>query len=178
MGRESNSKPKPKKSLSTASKEKSLVQEVKKRAEGNRFIRQEDLRERLSGKRIIDKLQTIVDEMTLMDQKLKKVRHSKRRPEKVSRLITRCNARNGILSSQASILFKKLNKILPDLKTTEVKGTVNVNTKPDAMPDEILQQIAEGLISEEEVIAKYPQLEKMVEEFRTMPDVANMGKPH
>lgn len=152
----------------------SLDKEIKLVGTRNKEIRDADLRLRLEGKRTIDRLNIIADEFTTLDQQIKMARNTVKNPNRLSTRVKKNLARGQILKAQSDILFKKLNKLLPDIKSIEHSGIFKPS-KPENMPEESLFDILKGNVDIEEIIATYPQYKDLMEELEDMdmPELAN-----
>lgn len=103
------------------SKKRNQTRPPHARAEQNRKIRQEALRESLAASGLIEQIGKDIDN-------LDKLRRSAQRakPENLERI----RVQNQVIKNQIDARFKKLNKVLPDLKSQE--GTLDVNVHDPA----------------------------------------------
>lgn len=141
---------------------KRLDEALKVAGKRNKEIRTADLRLRLMGGQAIDRINCIVDEFTLLDQGIKRAKDTKKNPNRVSKIIRRNTARGQILKAQADLLFRKLNKLLPDIKAIEHNGTFRPS-KPDHMSEEDLIDILKGNVDTDELVQMFPQYKDLME---------------
>ncbi len=137
-------------------REEKISAEMKDRLKSNKEYRDLDLRIRLDGKKTVNRINMIIDEFTLLDQQIVKARNTKKEPNNRSNRIRTNTARGQLLKTQADLLFRKLNKLLPDIKSVEYTATIQ-ESKPENMPDEKLVDIIKGNISIEELAHMFPQ---------------------
>ncbi len=153
---------------------KNLDAEIKLVGKRNKEVRDADLRLRLEGKKTIDRINCIVDEFTLLDQQIKKARNTPKNPYRLKNRISKNTARGSLLKTQADLLFKKLNKLLPDIKAIEHSGTFKPS-KPDNLPEEQLVDILKGNVDMEELVTMFPQYKDLMQTLEDLdiPELVN-----
>lgn len=92
---------------------------IHKRAHVNRVARQEELRDRLAAKSILDWLEKGFQEYDEIAEAIKKL------PDEEVSAIDRLKARATILAKKMDHRFKQLNKVLPDLKSQDISGSLS-----------------------------------------------------
>lgn len=100
-----------------------------KRAEENKAIRREALREQLQAKEYLRQIQLIDDELKTLNQELKDLGFDGRKTSKAAiakqlnendLAINKADTRVKVLKTRLDLNFKRLNKVLPDLKAVEL----------------------------------------------------------
>lgn len=144
-----------------------LVKDIKKYGRKNKEIRDADLRLRLAGEKTVDRINFIIDEFTVLDQQIKNAKNTKKNPSRLRERITKNTARGQILKTQSDMLFKKLNKLLPDIKSIEHSGIFKPS-KPENMPEEQLIDILKGNVDINEMIKIFPQYAEMMKDLEDL----------
>ena len=147
--------------------EHKVIARQKKVGSRNKEIRDADIRLRLDGKKTIDRINMIVDEFTVLDQQIKQARNTKKNPKRLEERIKKNTARGQILKTQGDMLFKKLNKLLPDIKSIEHSGIFKPS-KPENMPEEQLIDILKGNVDIEEMLKIFPQYADMMKDLEDL----------
>ncbi len=162
------------KRIDRSAHDKALERELKTVGSRNKEIREADLRLRLGGAKVVDKINWIVDEFTILDNNIRKVRNTEEDPRRLARAIQRSSARGKLLKTQAAILFRKLDKLVPDIKSIDHSGIFKP-TKTDTLPEDKMLDILKGAVPLEELKAMFPQYENIMKELEDMdmPDLAN-----
>ena len=137
-----------------------LARDLKIRGTRNAVVRDADLRLRLAGKKIVNKLNWIVDEFSILDENVRDAKNTEEDPYVLGRAIMRSTARGQLLKTQASILFRKLNKLLPDVKSIEFKDTGLKPSKPENLSEDRLIDILKDNVSIDDLINLFPQYSK------------------
>lgn len=114
-----------------ASKSATASRQLRERAAANRAIRQEELRKQLAAGQYINNLKEIDQELCEIGVGVKKLEYekkekndtvaeTKRKQQNVNLELKKADVRVSALKVRADINFKKLNKVLPDLKAIEL----------------------------------------------------------
>lgn len=83
----------------------------------------DNLKDSIDGPRILSDIDSINDELQTMSDVLLTAKNTSARPTRVADLIIKTNARRNVLTDRRTILFAKLNKILPDVRQTNLGNT-------------------------------------------------------
>lgn len=107
-----------------------------KRAEENKAIRREALREELQAREYLRQLESIDKEFGEINETVKNLKTPTAQQTKANALVTgnnfgrelaRADTRIKALKERATLNFKRLNKVLPDLKAVELSDPEGKN---------------------------------------------------
>lgn len=150
------------KQLAEAAHDEELKKNMKIAGSERKEFRQADLRLRLGGRKIIEKLCWIVDEFSLLDEQIKDVKVSVKNPKKLRLTISKSTARGRLLKAQSDILFRKLSKLLPDVKSIEHTTLLTKPSKPENMTEEDLINILKDNVDINELAGMFPQYKELL----------------
>ncbi len=153
-----------------------LEKELIVAGEGNK-VREAELRVRLGGQKIVERLNWIVEMFTQLDYEVSTVRNTKQNPHRLRDRIRKNTVRGQLLKTQADILFKKLGKLLPDVKSVEFTSIQSKPSKPEHLSEEQLLNIIQDNVSLDELMILFPQFKNIAElkglKDLKIPDMAN-----
>ena len=96
---------------------------TKDRATKNREIRRENLRLELKGKQYLHHIEKDYQELCLLSTTVKKARSTKTNLHGMSDTLAKVDARHKILKTKLDTNFRRLAKVLPDLKAVELSDS-------------------------------------------------------
>ena len=93
---------------------------LKLRAQHNRAIRHEQLREKLKGIEYLRQIENDYTELSVLAKEVKDVKNTKEDEYKVANTIAKADCRTRILKVKMDTNFRRLKFILPELKSMEL----------------------------------------------------------
>ena len=93
--------------------------QLRQRAAQNRILEAEKLRNKFKCSEYIRQIADDMKELGVLSNSIKKVKNTKTSPDKVGETIAKSKARADIIKIKMDTNFKRLNKIIPDVKAFE-----------------------------------------------------------
>jgi len=104
----------------SVAKTKALKTYPTARRDHNRAINKKSTRDRINGAILLQGLAKIDVELGELNNAVKNAKNSKENPDNVNLVIAKSLTRTKILKTRADLKFRKLAKILPDLKAIDL----------------------------------------------------------
>lgn len=94
--------------------------DIKRRRDPNIAIRKQELRDRLSGMKLMESIERRSNELVQLSEDIKKAKNTEKNKTAIVTTINKSLARARIISVALDTSFRMLAKVLPDLKSIEV----------------------------------------------------------
>jgi len=101
---------------------------IKDRAAQNRFIRQEEYRDKVKGSKLLTALGKDFDRLTALQKVVVEAKNSKDKPFQVRTILAKADTEHKIIKTKMDANFKLLNKLLPDLRAIELRDPAGDET--------------------------------------------------